>query len=171
MSNELRVPRVHRRRVDIDRVVQPLSEQRIATGQDHLCIATLQGDADHLKGVGGLHLLGEAINVGVNGGVVLNDLAADPASGAREGAVDLDGEGDHASMALVLGALPGVGIVGNEPGSLTVLKVSRTRGVDDSDVDVGEDAIRREARHRASSGRWWRRDRRARKKPSCQRCA
>ena len=141
VSDAQSLPREHGRRIHVDGVEQTARKQRIATGENHLSVAALQGDADHLKDIRGLHLLGEAINVGVDRGVVLHDLAADPLGRARERPIDLHGEGHHASLTGVLVALLGVSVVSDEPGNLAILKVSRARRIDDSDVDIGENSI------------------------------
>ena len=78
-------------RINIDRVEQTALEERISTSEDLLSITILQRNTEHLKDVCGLHLLGKAINVGVDGGVVGDDPLTNPLEGPAHGTVHFHG--------------------------------------------------------------------------------
>ena len=78
MVNAQRLTREDDWRIDVDGVEEATLEERIGTGQDLLRVSNLEGHTERLKDVSGLHLLGEAINVGVDGSVVGDDPLANP---------------------------------------------------------------------------------------------
>ena len=75
------------RRIHIDRLKEATLEEWISASEDLLGVADLERDTEHLKDISGLHLLGEAINVGVDRGVVGDDAMADPLEGLAHGTV------------------------------------------------------------------------------------
>ena len=103
------------RRINIDGIEQTALEERISTSEDLLCVAILQRNTEHLKDISGLHLLGEAINVGVNGGVVRDDPLTNPLKGSAHGTVHFHGRSfDAVVVGEVLGNLVVGGCLSNE---------------------------------------------------------
>ena len=70
MFDAQRLARKDGRRIHIDRLKEATLEEWISASEDLLGVADLERDTEHLKDISGLHLLGEAVNVGVDRGVV-----------------------------------------------------------------------------------------------------
>ena len=110
-------------------------EERIGTCQDLLRVSNLEGHTERLKDVSGLHLLGEAINVG-DGSAVGDDPLASPLVSPAHSTIHFHGRSFDAVMIVAVLGDFGVGdSLSDEAFGLTADKVLGASRASDRDVN------------------------------------